>query len=375
MRKLIIIIILAAGLIPAIHAQDIPAKGFAVMEPGIKFQTFEFTRHAVSDNDILIEILYAGICHSDIHTVQGDWDEAEYPLVPGHEIAGRIVQTGKNVKKFKVGDYAGIGCIINSCRACDPCEHGTEQFCERGMVGTYGSADYFHDGKMTQGGYADNYVIDERYAIKIPDNADITKVAPLLCAGITTYSPIHFSGVKRDDVVAVTGFGGLGHMAVQYMVKLGAKVTVFDRTEDKRADALKMGAVKYVNVNSVEELKGLENSFTFIISTISTNYDPMMYVRMLKAGGELAIVGMPALDQTPTIPTTFLSLAANRKVYGSLIGGIRETQEMLDYSVANNIYPQVEIIKADPATIEQAYKNVLDGKVKFRYVIDMKTLE
>lgn len=364
-------------LITTVFAQEnrIPSKGLATFSKDIHFQPYEFTRHELGDNDILIDIMYAGICHSDIHSANGDWGEAKYPFIGGHEIAGVVSAVGKNVSKFKVGDYAGIGCIINSCGHCDPCENHTEQFCEKGMIGTYGSTDYLHNDETTQGGYSNNYVVSENYAIRIPQNADMKKVAPLLCAGITTYSPIHFSNVKKGDKVAVAGFGGLGSMAVQYLVNLGANVTIFDITEDKRVDALKFGAVRYINVNNPNELKGLANSFSFIISTIPTEYDPVMYVSMLKMGGEMAIVGLPSFERTPQIPTSSLVFAAHRKVYGSLIGGIKETQEMLDYSVANNIYPEVEIIKAEGKAIDEAYQKVIDGKVKFRYVIDMHTLK
>lgn len=368
-------IILALTVISTVFAQEnrIPAKGMAMFSKEPHFEYYEFTRHAVGDNDILIDIMYSGICHSDIHMGKSEWGNISYPFVGGHEIAGRVAQVGKNVTKFKVGDYAGIGCIINSCRQCDECEKGEEQFCQKGMVGTYASTDYLHNNEITQGGYANNYVVSESYAIKIPKNADMKRVAPLLCAGITTYSPIHFSKVSKGDTVAVAGFGGLGHMAVQYLVALGAKVTVFDIAEDKRADAQRLGAVLYVNVNKPEELKGLSNHFSFIISTIPAKYDPVMYVRMLKENGEMAIVGLPANVNTPIIPTSSLIFAAHRKVYGSLIGGIPETQEMLNYSVVHNIYPEVEIISADK--IDEAYKNVIDGKVKFRYVIDMATLK
>lgn len=375
--KQLLSLLIALAFSSISYAQDnrVPSKGLALFSKDGNFEPYEFSRHAIGDNDILIDILYSGICHSDIHAGRSEWGNTSYPFVGGHEIAGRVTQTGKNVTKFKVGDYAGIGCIINSCGQCDNCKQSLEQFCEKGMVGTYGSHDHFHDNEITQGGYANNYVVSENHAIKIPQNADMKRVAPLLCAGITTYSPIHFSKVKKDDNVAVAGFGGLGHMAVQYLVALGAKVTVFDITEEKRADAKQLGAVKYVNVNNREELKGLENQFSFIISTIPAKYDPMMYVRMLKMGGEMAIVGLPANENVPSISIGSLVFASHRKVYGSLIGGIPETQEMLDYSVANNIYPEVEVINADGESVTNAYKKVIDGKVKFRYVIDMKTLK
>lgn len=360
-------------------AQDndgrIPAKGFAVFEEKGHFQPYNFSRHAVGDNDIQIEILYAGICHSDLHHVFGDWGEEEYPMVPGHEIAGRVVAVGKNVTRFKVGDYAGIGCMIGSCRHCDACGHGLEQYCEEGAVMTYHGIDRFNGNEHTQGGYSDTYVVAEDFAIRVPGNADISKVTPLLCAGITSYSPIMQAGVKKGDKVGVAGFGGLGHMGVQYAVSLGADVTVFDITEEKREDALRMGASRYVNVNNPEDLKGLDNTFDFILSTIPSRYDMNMYMRMLKLDGQFGIVGLPAFRNMPSLTVADLIFQGRRKVFGSQIGGIKETQEMLDYSITHNIYPEVEIIEADGAEIDKAYRNVLDGRVKFRYVIDMSTLK
>ena len=383
MKKLLMI--LAAGILGNItlafaedDAAHIPAKGFALHSKDGHFQPFEFSRHALGDDDILIDILYAGICHSDIHAARDEQiaqgNHATYPMVPGHEIAGRVVKVGKNVKKFKAGDYAGVGCMVNSCGHCSFCGMDKEQFCENGTAFTYNSPDKYHGGEITMGGYSNNIVVSERFAIKIPEEADLKRVAPLLCAGVTTWSPIHFSGVARGNTVGVAGFGGLGHMAVQYLVNLGANVTVFDLSEEKRADAMRLGAKRFVNVNKQEEMKKLENQFDFIITTIPANYESLSYVRMLKYGkGELAIVGLPG---NSTINIANLALAGpNRKVYGSLIGGIRETQEMLDYSIKHNIYPEVEMIRADAAEIDKAYQNVIDGKVKFRYVIDMKTMK
>lgn len=353
----------------------IPAKGFAVFEEKGHFQPYTFSRHAVGDNDIQIEILYAGICHSDLHHVFADWGAEEYPMVPGHEIAGRVVVTGKNVTRFKVGDYAGIGCMIGSCRHCDACEHDLEQYCEEGAIMTYHGIDRFNGNEHTQGGYSDTYVVAEDFAIKIPENADITKVAPLLCAGITSYSPIKQAGVKSGDKVGIAGFGGLGHMGVQYAISLGAEVTVFDITEEKREDAMRMGASRYVNVNNPEDLKGLDRTFDFILSTIPAKYDMTMYMKMLKLNGQFGIVGLPAFLNMPSLTVADLIFQGSRKVFGSQIGGIKETQEMLDYSVEHNIYPEVKVIKADGEEIDHAYQNVLNGKVKFRYVIDMKTLK
>jgi len=352
--------------------ESVKTKGFAVFKNDGLFHPYEFTRHAVGDNEIQIEILYAGICHSDIHHVREDWGAEKYPMVPGHEIAGRVVKVGKDVKKFRVGDYAGIGCMIGSCRHCEACESGLEQYCEEGAIMTYHDTDRYNNDEPTQGGYSNNYVVAEDFAIKIPDNAQIEKVAPLLCAGITTYSPIRYAGVRRGDKVGVAGFGGLGHLAVQYLVKLGADVTVFDITEAKRGDAARMGATKYVNVNNAEELDGLQKRYDFILSTIPAKYDPTMYLKMLKLDGQLGIVGIPSSANMPQIPLVSIVMNSNRKIFGSQIGGIKETQEMLDYSVANGIYPEVEILPADAQTITDAYQKVVDGKVKFRYVIDMR---
>ncbi|MDO5113371.1 MAG: NAD(P)-dependent alcohol dehydrogenase [Planctomycetia bacterium] len=353
--------------------KGVPAKGFAVHEEKGHFQPYEFTRHAMGDNEIQIEILYAGICHSDLHHVFADWGKEEYPMVPGHEIVGRVVKVGKDVKKFQVGDYAGIGCMVGSCRECDACGDHREQYCP-GVVLTYHDRDQFHDNEVTQGGYSNNYVLAEDFAIKVPADAEIEKVAPLFCAGITTYSPIRFAGVKKGDKVGIAGYGGLGHMGVQYAVALGAEVTVFDITEEKRADALRMGAKRYVNVNTPDDLQGLGNSFDFILSTIPDNYDMNMYLKMLKYNGKFAIVGLPPFAKMPSLSLEKFIWQGGRQVFGSQIGGIKETQEMLDYSVANKIYPEVEIIPADGKAIDEAYQNVLKGKVKFRYVIDMQTL-
>ncbi len=380
MKRIVITTMTALAFFASAVAQDqtgrVPAKGFAMFSAEDTFHPYEFTRHAIGDNDIQIEILYAGICHSDLHAA---WDEqqeqglhAAYPMIPGHEIAGRVAKVGKNVTKFKVGDLAGVGCMVNACGHCSSCEMHKEQFCEKGTTFTYNSKEIYHDGEMAMGGYSDNIVVSENFAIKIPANADLKRVAPLLCAGVTTWSPIHFSNVRKGDKVAVAGYGGLGHMAVQYLVDLGADVTVFDRTEEKRANAARMGATRYVNVNNPEEMKGLRNTFDFIISTIPANYEPIQYVAMLKMGGEMAIVGLPDKSTLNIANMAFLS---QRKVYGSLIGGIKETQEMLDYSVAHDIYPEVEIIKADASEINKAWRNVADGKVKFRYVIDMSTIK
>lgn len=370
-----ILFVLVAGAPAMSKEARIPAKGFAIFSADGNFKPFEFDRHPVGEHDVLIKIMYAGICHSDLHHAWNDWNPETYPIVPGHEIAGRVVQVGGKVTKFKVGDYAGVGCLVNSCGECYFCLTDQEQYCTTKRVLTYGQKDPFHDNEITRGGYSNNIVLTEKFAIKIPANAQMEKVAPLLCAGITPYSPIQYTGVAKGDKVAVAGFGGLGHMALQYMVALGAEATVFDITEDKRADAENMGAVKYVNVNNPDELKGLDNTFSVVICTIPAKYDPLMYMRMLQLDGQLVILGLPAFKDMPNVTIGALIGQGRKKIMGSQIGGIKETQEMLDYSVANNIYPEIEKIEATGPAIDQAYKKILAGEVKFRYVIDMSTLK
>ncbi|EGB8870054.1 NAD(P)-dependent alcohol dehydrogenase [Campylobacter coli] len=310
----------------------IQSKGYAMLSKDAKFTPFEFTRHAVGDNDILIKILYAGICHSDIHTARSEWGEAVYPCVPGHEIAGEVIAVGKNVSKFKVGDYAGVGCMVNSCGECEACK-----------------------------------VVSEKFAVCVPKDAPMEKVAPLLCAGITTYSPLKFSNIKAGSSVAVAGFGGLGMMAVKYAVKMGAKVSVFARNENKKADALAMGVSSFYTSTDKNAVK---ERFDLIISTIPTPYDPSAYMDLLKFGGEMAIVGLPPHEVAPSISVITFVHKAGKKVYGSLIGGIAETQEMLDFSLKHKIYPETELITSKD--IDKAYENLTSGKAKFRYVIDMR---
>jgi len=372
----ILLLISLSSLSLNLYAQtdSIPTHGFAAFDESGVFHPYKFNRHAVGDDEIQIEILYSGICHSDLHNVHGDWRKEEYPMVPGHESAGRVVAVGKDVTKFKVGDYAGVGCIINSCHVCDYCLNGQEHYCSE-SVSTYHDHDPYHNNEPTQGGYSDNIVVSQDYAIAIPANADMEKVAPLLCAGITTYSPIKYAGVKSGDKVGVAGFGGLGNMAVKYMKALGADVTVFDISEDKREAAKEMGASRYVNVNDSAAMASIANELDFIISTIPSAYDPMTYMKMLKWNGQMCIVGIPSAKDMPQLSMRSFIGMANRRLFGSRIGSIGETQEMMDYSVAHGIYPDVEVIKADADLITDAYEKVKNGEVKFRYVIDMSTLE
>ena len=360
--------LLENNLNEAKEGKRITAKGYAVNSKSDNFKPFKFSRHSMGENDILIEILYAGVCHSDIHSARSEWREGIYPMVPGHEIAGQVVAVGSKVTKFKVGDYAGVGCMVNSCGECEACKISHEQFCERGFVATYNSKDYFHDNEVTYGGYSNNIVVSEKFAITVPKDAPLEKVAPLLCAGITTYSPLKFTGVKKGDIVGVAGFGGLGSMAVKYAIQMGADVYVFARNENKKKEALEMGAKDLFTSTKETKIR-----FDLIVSTIPTRYDVNDYIDLLKYGGELAIVGLPPTDAQQSIDFKRLVYAAGKKVYGSLIGGIKETQEMLDFSLKHKIYPETEIISANQ--IDEAYQKLTTGKAKFRYVIDMKTLK
>lgn len=371
-RTVFILLALFAYTYVLAQSERIPSKGYALFSKDGSFQPYEFTRHAIGEHDILIRTLYCGICHSDIHQVHSDWREETYPIVPGHEIVGEVVQVGSAVRKFKVGDIAGVGCMVNSCRHCEYCENNQEQHCTNGRVLTYANKDIYHNGEMTQGGYSSNMVVDEAFAIRVPQNAPLEKVGPLMCAGVTTWSPIMQCGIKAGDKVGVAGFGGLGHLAVKYLVSLGAEVTVFDITEEKRADALRLGAKRYVNVNHKDDLQDMDNTLRFILSTIPANYNPIMYINMLKVGGTLAVVGLPAVKDTPSVSITSLR---GRNLTFSLIGGIKETQEVVDYSLAHDIYPETVVIPADASAIDKAYQDVIDGKVKFRYVIDLRTIK
>lgn len=358
------------ALLAAQSGAAIPSKGMAAFSSDFHFAPYSFARHALGNNDILIEILYAGICHSDLHSVAGDHHPPQYPLVPGHEILGRVIAIGKNVEKFKIGDYAGIGCMVNSCGECAACKASEEQFCMNAKtVFTYNSKDVFHNDSITYGGYSNNYVVSEKFAIQVPTTAQLEKVAPLLCAGITTYSPIRYSKVSKGQKVAVAGVGGLGHMALKYMVALGAEVTGFDIVASKKDRVLSLGAKRFVDVNS-PEFQQIQNEFDFIISTIPYQYDINHYHKMLKRKGEMAIVGLP--KESPNLNANAMIWQFQRKIYSSLIGGIKETQEMLDFSVANNIYPEIELISVKD--IDAAYQKVAAGQADFRMVLDMKTL-
>uniref|UniRef100_UPI00403F2599 NAD(P)-dependent alcohol dehydrogenase n=1 Tax=Candidatus Enterococcus willemsii TaxID=1857215 RepID=UPI00403F2599 len=343
-------------------------KARAAFDATEPFQQTEITRRDLDEKDVLIEIKYAGICHSDIHTVRGEWGEVEYPLVPGHEIAGIVKETGTAVQKYQVGDRVGVGCMVGSCGHCEHCHDGEEQYCEgpNGHTGTYADVDQY--GDYTQGGYSTHIVVSEDFVVRIPDNIPLDKAAPLLCAGITTYSPLnHWQAAGKN--VAVVGLGGLGHMAVKIASAMGANVTVLSQTLNKKEDGLAFGATDYYATSDPETFKTLKNSFDLIINTVSAILDFDSYLSLLKLDGTMVNVGAPA----EAAPVHIDSLISGRRSFaGSAIGSIKETQEMLDFCGKHNITPEIELISADK--IDEAYERVLRSDVRYRFVIDTKTI-
>jgi alcohol dehydrogenase (NADP+) len=346
----------------------IATKGYAAQNPTALLQPFSFNRREVGPHDIFIEIAYCGVCHSDLHQVRDEWGGSIYPMVPGHEIVGRISKVGASVTRFKAGDLAGVGCFVDSCRVCDSCKAGNEQYCDVGMAGTYNG--YEMDKKTpTYGGYSNCIVVDESYALHVSDKLPLAAVAPLLCAGITTYSPLRYWKVRAGQQVAVVGLGGLGHMAVKFAVSFGAEVTVLSSSANKEADAKKLGAHHFVNTRDKAASKKVRKSFDFILDTVSAQHDLNFYLDLLKTNGTMVMVGIPPNAE----PVAAFSLIGKRKTLaGSMIGGIRETQEMLDYCAENKIVSDIELIPIQQ--IEQAYERMVKGDVRYRFVIDMKTL-
>jgi uncharacterized zinc-type alcohol dehydrogenase-like protein len=346
----------------------LPSKGYAAMAVSEKLIPFNFQRRIPLPHDVLIEIRYCGMCHSDLHFVRNDWGMSIYPIVPGHEIVGTVIQVGDHVKKHKVGDTVGIGCLVDSCRECENCKKDLEQFCQRGMVLTYSS--YEKDGKtVTYGGYSNQIVCDENYVLKVSDKLPLEKVAPLLCAGITTYSPLRHWKVEAGQKVGVIGLGGLGHMAVKFAASFGAEVTVLSTSPSKEADAKKLGAHKFVLTTDEEQVKSLAGYFNFILDTVSAPHDYNFYLNMLKNDGAMVCVGLPV---EPAQVPSFTLVFQRRTLAGSLIGGIAETQEMLDYCAENNITCDVEVINV--RDINTAFERMEKKDVKYRFVIDMATL-
>jgi alcohol dehydrogenase (NADP+) len=324
-------------------------------------------RRAVGPNDVLIEIKFAGICHSDIHTVRGDWGPQQYPLVPGHEIAGVVTEVGSAVTKHAVGDRVGVGCMVNSCKECANCQAGEEQYCLKGNIGTYGAVD--RDGTITQGGYSTHVVVTEDFVVRIPEGIDLDVAAPLLCAGITTFSPLRHWGAGPGKNVAVVGLGGLGHMAVKLAHAMGAEVTVLSQSLKKQEDGLKLGADHYYATSDESTFTDLAGTFDLIINTVSASIDISSYLQLLKLDGALVNVGAPA---EPLPVNAFALIGGRRSFAGSMIGGIRETQEMLDFCAQHGLGAGIEVIPAEK--INEAYERVLASDVRYRFVIDTATL-
>lgn len=333
-------------------------------EPLIK-TTIE--RRELGPRDVLIEIKYSGICHSDIHTVRGDWGPQQYPLAPGHEIVGIVTEVGTEVTKHAVGGRAGVGCMVNSCRECEQCQKGNEQYCLNGNIGTYAAVDV--DGTITQGGYTTHIVVDEDFVLRVPEAIPFEAAAPLLCAGITTYSPLHHWNAGPGKKVAIVGFGGLGHMGVKFAHAMGAEVTVLSQSLKKQEDGLRLGGDHYYATSDPATFATLAGSFDLIVNTVSAQVDINAYLSLLKVDGTLVNVGAPA---EPLPVAAFALLMGRRSFAGSGIGGIQETQEMLDFCAEHGIASEVEVIGADQ--INEAYERVLASDVRYRFVIDAATM-
>ena len=342
------------------------SKGYAVLEASKPLVPFTFTRRELRPADVAVAIEYAGICHSDIHQAREEWGPAIFPMVPGHEIAGVVSAIGSAVTKFKVGDRIGVGVFIDSCRECSSCKAGLEQYCTQGMTGTYNG--YERDGKtVAQGGYSDNFVVDQDYAVKIPSNLDMAGVAPLLCAGITLYSPLKNWGAGKGKKVGVIGLGGLGHMGLKFSAALGAHTTVFSHSPSKEKDARAMGADDFVVTKDLDTLAKLPKDFDLILNTVSADMNLTPFVDLLQLDGTLVLIGLPGKPYEINTPSL---LGQRRSISGSMIGGIAETQEMLDFCGKHNILSEVEVI--EPGYINEAYERTVKSDVKYRFVIDTK---
>jgi alcohol dehydrogenase (NADP+) len=347
----------------------IKVLGYAAHSPTASLVPYRFERRDPRADDVTIAIIYCGVCHSDLHTTHNDWGNTQYPVVPGHEIIGRVTAVGAKVTRFKVGDTVGVGCLVDSCQDCEPCEHGLEQYC-KGAVLTYSAIDP-KDGRVTKGGYSQAVVVNEKFVLHIPNGLDLKGAAPLLCAGITTYSPLRHWGVKQGSNVAVTGLGGLGHMGLKLAKAMGAEVTLFTRSPGKEKDALRLGADTVVLSSKPDEMKAVAGTFDLIIDTVPYVHDLNPYIPTLKVDGTLVLVGYlgPLDNALNTAP-----LVLERKaVAGSLIGGLPETQEMLDFCGEHGITADVEVIRMD--AINEAYVRMRKSDVKYRFVIDMASLK
>jgi len=344
------------------------AKGFAAQSAGAPLGPFNFERREAGPNDVVLDISHCGVCHTDIHFVNDDFGMSRYPMVPGHEIVGTVAAVGGEVSRFKVGDRAGVGCVVDSCRDCGECNGGREQFCENGFVLTYSALE--KDGKtVTQGGYSTKTVVDQRFVVKVSSALAPETQAPLLCAGITTYAPLRRFKVGAGQKVAVAGLGGLGHMAVKFAASMGAEVTVLSTSASKKGDAARLGAHDFVLTTDEAQVKRVGNRFHFIMDTLSAAHDYNVHLGMLRSHGVLAVVGVPSKPiEVGALPLIF----GQKIITGSLIGGLPETQEMLDYCAAKKISADVEVIPVQQ--IDAAYKRMLKGDVKYRFVIDNASL-
>jgi uncharacterized zinc-type alcohol dehydrogenase-like protein len=343
-------------------------KAYAAQRADTPLAPFQIDRRQPLPTDVQVDILFCGVCHSDIHMARNEWKQTIYPVVPGHEIVGKVSAVGDKVSKFKRGDLVGVGVMVDSCRECVNCKKGLEQYCKVGMVGTYSAHDK-RTGEVTQGGYSKQIVVDEKYVLRVSDKLPPAEVAPLLCAGITTYSPLRHWKVGKGDRLGVVGLGGLGHMAVKLGASFGAEVTVLSTSPGKEKDAKRLGAQKFALTNDPAQVKALNGYFDFIIDTVSAKHDYNLYLGMLDTDGVMMCVGAPP---TPAEVEVFSLIGGRRSLAGSGIGGIAETQEMLDYCAKHGITSDIELI--DIANINQAYERVLKSDVRYRFVIDIASL-
>ncbi|TAI53308.1 putative formaldehyde dehydrogenase AdhA [Bacillus paralicheniformis] len=347
--------------------QNISTRVLSVRSAKAKFEQTTIERRELKSNDVLIDIKYSGICHSDIHSAYDEWGGGTFPMVPGHEIAGVVKAVGPDVKKFAVGDRVGVGCFVDSCGKCEYCRSGEEQFCTKGVIQTYNCLDY--DGQPTYGGYSQYIVVKDDFVVRIPDSLNLDAASPLLCAGITTYSPLKHWNAGPGKKIAVVGMGGLGHVAIQFAHAMGAEVTVLSRSLNKQEEALRFGADHYFATSDPAVFIELAGRFDLILNTVSANLDVDAYLSLLRVDGTLVNVGAPA---EPDQYSVFSLIMGRRSIAGSLVGGIRETQEMLDFAAEHGIAPQIEVIGADQ--VDEAYERVLRSDVRYRFVIDISTL-
>ena len=346
------------------------AHAYAAQSATTPLAPFDFDRREPTAHDVVIDILYCGVCHSDLHTARGEWAGVRFPSVPGHEIIGRVTAVGDHVTKFKEGDMVGVGCMVDSCQHCDPCKQGLEQYCEVGMTGTYNGPEQ-DGGANTYGGYSDKVVVREEFVLRLPEGLDPAAAAPLLCAGITTYSPLRHWNVQPGQKVGVVGLGGLGHMAVKLAHAMGAEVTLFTTSPGKEADAKRLGAHHVVLSKDEGQMKAVQGVFDLIINTVAAPLDLDPYIAALALNGTMVLVGAPS--EPHKSPSVFPLLMERRSIAGSMIGGIPETQEMLDFCAEKGVVSDIEIIPIQD--IEKAYARMLKSDVKYRFVIDMQSLK